>query len=272
MTITSKSKNTAGNPTNITTVTEPTDNPSGALILYNNLLVSTSDEAFDGMITPETWNGYDSAIRNASALFQLGSATTVDTFCIGAHNLGYDQSTLVTLEVATTIGGALTQVGQVTPTTNEAIMFSFTAQTVAEFKLTWLGTSVRLKIGVVSGGLALQMPRNIFGDHTPLAMSRNVDYQSVESESGQFIGRTKIRKGYKGSFKWRFLEDDWYRDNFLPFTNSAEDLPFFIQWRPDLYSGEVFYGWTDATIKPKNMGGGNKLMTVTLPIKAQLDL
>ena len=262
----------AGNPTSKTTLTDPSDNPSGALILYNNLLVTASNSSFDDCLTDGTWNGFASSIRNGNALFQLGSATTIDTICIGAHNLGEDLATVVTVEVAATIGGALTEVAEVTPTTNDALMFTFTAQSVAEIKITWLGTSIPTKISVVSAGVALQMPRNIYGGHTPLAMSEEIEFQSVESESGQFLGRTVIRKGYKGSFKWQFLDDDWYRSDFNPFVKSAISKPFFIAWRPDLYSSEVFYGWTTAVIKPSNMGGGHKLMSVTLPIKGHLDI
>jgi len=53
---------------------------------------------------------------------------------------------------------------------------------------------------------------------------------------------------------------------------AAKTTPFFIKWRPDYYSEAVVFGQTTGDIIPQNMGGGNRLMSVSFNIRGHDDI
>jgi len=68
------------------------------------------------------------------------------------------------------------------------------------------------------------------------------------------------------------LDDQFYRDEFQLFVDSARTTPFFMKWRPDFYTEEVVYGRVREDIAPVNMGGGSRLMSVGFTIRGHADL
>ncbi len=253
---------------------DPTDNPSGALILYENLLTSEDDGGNRAnALTPTTYDRWTDDAGNMIGSFQLTAPTIINSIGIAAHNLGGKQTTF-TVQTAETIDGARTDQGSITPTDDKPLLFTFDPVLAAEVRIEGIlnGSDSLREIGVVYAGNALQMPRNIYGGHSPINLSQKTEYQSVESESGQFLGRTIIRKGLGTTFNWQFLDDEFYRNEFQLFVESARALPYFIKWRPDFYSDEVVYGETNQDIQPVNMGGGHRLMSVSFTIKAHADL
>jgi len=256
----------------IVTKAEPADNPSGALILYDNLLVDAPTFAINAL-TPNTYERWVDSAGNMLQTFQLATPTIIDTICIGAHNMG-TKSVTVTISVAPTIAGSFTEIGTVVPVDDKPIMFNFDPTLVADVK--FLGTVISgdtdKEVGIMYAGNSLQMPRNIYGGHSPMALSQVTEYQATMSESGQFLGKNIIRKGLETSFNWQFLDDQFYRDSFQPFVESARTLPFFIKWRPDFYSEEIAFGEVNQDITPSNMGGGHRLMSVGFTMTAHSDL
>lgn len=246
----------------------PTDNPSGALIGFNNLLTASTTSAAEKALTPNTYERFRPSSGALTVKFQMSADADVDFIGIAAHALSGES---VLVQTATTIGGALTDVEEITFPDNAPIMLTFDARTIREVAL--ISTlSAASEIGVVSAGKALQMPTNIYGGHSPITLSPVTEYQSTESESGQFLGETIIRKGLATSFSWQFLDDQFIRNEFKPFVDSARTLPFLIKWRPDFYSNEVAYCKVREDIKPVNMGGGIRLMRVSFNSKAHADL
>ena len=241
-----------------------------ALIGYNSLLTS-STEAPKALI-PNTFERYTPASGAVVAKFQLSTSATVNYIAIGAHNIGsHDDGTVVTISYATTIGGALTSIDSVTPSDNSALFFSFDSITMAEIAITTNATTSGLEIGVVYAGESLQMQQPIYGGVDPIDLASVTKYQSAMSDSGQFLGRNVIRQGLESTLKWQHLDDLWIRNTFKPFMQSAKTLPFFIKWRPDYYDSAVF-GYTTSDIKPANMGGGSRLMTVSVDMRGHADI
>ena len=258
----------------MTIVTEPipTTDAGGALIGYNNLLTSATIVGDSSVplkaLIPNTWERWRPTATTTTAKFQMSSAANVNYIAIAAHNLSGET---ITVQTAATIGGALTTVATWTPTDNRPIMEVITDAVIQEVALV-MTLAAANEIGVVYAGELLAMPRAIYGGHSPIGLSQQTKYQSVSSESGQFLGRTITREGLESSFQWQLLDPAWYRSTFQPFVLSARRKPFFIKWRPDSYGDEVAFGHTDSDIKPSNMGGGHSLMSVSLKMRAHSDV
>jgi len=246
----------------------PISNPSGAQIGFNNLLADSTTDAAKVALIPNTWERFRPSSGSLTVKFQTGADESVNFIGIAAHALAGET---VLIQTAETVGGALTDVESITFADNGPVMVTFDARTIREVAL--VSTLISsTEIGVVSAGTFLEMPTNIYGGHSPITLSPVTEYQSNESESGQFLGENIIRKGLATSVSWQFLDDQFYRDEFKVFVDSARTLPFFLKWRPDFYSDEVAYGKVREDITPVNMGGGHRLMSVSFNIKAHADL
>lgn len=244
---------------------------SHARIGYENLLTSTSGTASDKAITPNTYERWEDASGAMAASFYTGTPSSLDYVGIAAHNLFAAGVTDVLIQVTDTLGTNYTDVESVSITSNDAIMVLFDkVEEIVEVKITVTGGTDR-EIGVIYAGVALQMYQPIYGGHNPIDLQPVTEYQSNQSESGQFLGRVIIRKGLSTSYQWQHLDPDWYRERFEPFAQSARQYPFFIKWRPDKYDAAA-YGESQGDIRPSNMGGGHTLMSVGFKFKAHQDL
>lgn len=248
----------------------PDKSASCARIGYSTLLVSSSEAP--EMLEPNTYQRYTPSTGAVVAKFQLATSASVDYVGIAAHNIGtHDSGTVLTVSYATTIGGALTTIDSFTPSGNGAIFLTFDALTVAEIAITTNATTTGLEIGVIQAGIALVMQQPIYGGHGPADLNQSTTYQDSISETGQFLGRTILKQGLETSLSWQHLTPAWYRSDFQPFVEHARTLPFFIQWRPDLYDAPV-YGYSTRDINPSNMAGGSGLMSVTMNLRAHSDV
>lgn len=247
----------------------PTENLSGSIIAFRNRLADTTgagDEA--KALTPNTYERWAPPPGAVSSKFQTDTIVQANFIGIAAHALIGETLTFSTAE---TVGGALTDVDTVAFTDNGAVLLTFDTRTVAEIQVA--GTLIAAsEIGVLSTGEYLQMLTNIYGGHSPQSLSQKTNYQSVMSDTGQFLGRNVTRKGTRTEFSWQHLDPDWYRENFQPFVQSAVTEPFFIQWRPDKYPDEVEYAHTTNDISPTNMGGASGLMAVTMSVRGHSDI
>ena len=252
-------------------IIEPDTSLKNTRIGYSNLLTATTTSAAAVMLIPNTYERYRPSTGSITVKFQLSSSAEVDFFGIAAHNFGtQDGGVSLLVQYATTIGGALTTIDTIAATDNSAQMILFDAVTIAEIAITFNATTSGLEMGVIYTGKALEMQQPIYGGHSPIDLYAKTKYQSTMSDSGNFIGRTITSQGVETDFTWQHLEPAWYRSDFQLFVESAKTLPFFLMWRPDLYTSSVF-GFTTGDIKPQNMGGGHQLMNVTINVKGHSD-
>ncbi len=269
MTITPESAGSIGTPNTIAPESITTS-PGGALIGYNNLLVSGA--ADDGSnpnkaLVPNTHERWQPTATTVVARFQMASLFEIDFIGIAAHGMAGNS---ILIQTATTIGGALTNLDSIVFADNNPVMINFDSVSVMEVALT-MTLSAANEIGVVYAGAAMQMPRSIYGGHAPQALAGKTSYQNSISENGNFLGRTIIRKGSATNLSWQHLDPSWYREVFQLFVESAKLYPFFIKWRPDKYA-EVSYSQTAADIVPKNMAGGSGLMSVDVGVVGHDDV
>ena len=248
----------------ITPIVEPTTSTKNARIGYANLLTATTTSAASVMLIPNTYERYRPSTGSITVKFQLSASAEIDFVGLGAHNAGtQDGGVDVLVQYATTIGGGLTTIDTISTTSNEAQMLTFAAVTVAEIAITFNATTSGLEMGVIYAGKALEMQRPIYGGHSPITLNGKTEYQSVLSDTGNFLGRTITTQGVESSFNWKHLEDDWIRSDFMLFVESAKTKPFFMKWRPDYYDTEAVFGFTTNDVSVSNMGGGHRLMNAS---------
>ena len=245
----------------------PTDNIRGAVIAYGSKLVDSTTAEAKKALTPNTYERWAPAAGAFEVKFQIGGTSDINYAAIAAADLVGETVQVLTAE---TEGGAQTSAGYFVFTDNLPQIVKFESRTVAEVIIS--GTFTRqVELGVFYAGELLQMPRNIYGGHSPIGLSQKTSYQSAMSDSGQFLGRTIIRKGTAASYQWQYLEPVFYREEFQKFVQSATRFPFFIQWRPVEFPEEVSYVHTTGDIKPQNMTGGHGLMSVSMNVVGHND-
>ena len=255
----------------ITPIIEPTTSLKNARIGYKNLLVASTTAEAQKMLIPNTFERYRPTAGAKTIKFQLSTSAEIDFIGIAAHNAAtQDGGVDILLQYATTIGGALTAIDNVQLSTNGAFMLLIDPVTVAEIAITFNAATLGLELGVIYAGKSLEMQRSIYGGNSPIDLNAKTEYQSTMSDSGQFLGRSIVRQGVKTSFSWQHLKDDWVRNTFMPFVNSAKTTPFFMMWKPELYDQAVF-GYTTDDVKLSNMGGGHKLMTASFNMTGHQD-
>lgn len=139
--------------------------------------------------------------------------------------------------------------------TDRVAMFLFASVTARYWRVR--ATTAIPSIAVVYIGASLAMQRRIYQGHTPLTLSRITETTQNTSETGQYLGRSIIRKGLQTSCEYQHLTADWYRANFDPFVEAAREVPFFYAWRPVQYPNELGFVWTTGDIRPTNTGPRN---------------
>lgn len=189
------------------------------------------------------------------------SPTAINTIALLGNYAGH----LITVDIASTTGGALSTIATLTPTDDRAIMIFIAERTVGEIRITTDQTSVQLSN--ISAGIALQMQRPLYGGHTPITMAQQTDYQSRRTETANFVSRNIIRKGLANSFQYKNISADWARSEFMPFKLAARKAPFFIAWRPEEYPAECAYAWTTGDINLVNQGVRD-LMDIEIQVQA----
>lgn len=206
---------------------------------------------------PLTYTGWKPTSVPAWWEIDAGKGVEVDYVGIAAHNLG---TIGATVKPQYSTGGSPEwedATDEHMPADNRPIMFLFEEQFASKFRIYIEvdGSPAEMPfVGVVYIGKALAMQRAIYGGHSPVTLSRETTIRPTVSERGQWLGRSIIRGGFVGSWTWRHLNADWYREHFDRFVKAARERPFFIAWRPETFPNEVAYCWTQKDIVPSNMG------------------
>ncbi|QFT81160.1 hypothetical protein FIU89_11120 [Roseovarius sp. THAF27] len=215
------------------------------------------EDAPMGSLTYEKWRA--DAVP-ATWEYDHGSEVVADAICIAAHTLGtsgatfklqyHDGSTWVDLTRA------------VSPENDMPVMAIFEPVEAQRWRISISAASEVPDLGVFRVADTMQMPRPLYGGHAPMDMSRQTVMRQNNSETGEFLGKTRVRSSLMAQFEWRHLDPDWVRSYWRPFMLAIETDPYFIAWRPGRFP-EVAYVTTAQAPIPQNMGI-NGLMQVSL--------
>lgn len=192
--------------------------------------------------------------------YNHGSAQTVDYAALAGHTL-----TGCTIRFEYWSGAAWVALTPDTAITdNGPLLALFPPVSAAQWRLYIVSGPVP-EIAVIKFGRALQMEVPFYGGHTPIDLGRKTILKSTFSESGEYLGRSRLRVMLGTSFAWQHLTAAWVRANWPTLQKAVETEPFWIAWRPSQY-GEVGYCQTDAVPVPENMGIRD-LMSVEMTVR-----
>lgn len=204
--------------------------------------------ALSNLLTHESWSP-SAPIATVEYTF---TSQSIGYVSIPVHDLGTNS---VTVTVKYSTGGSYTTIGSFSPSDDTAILYLFAEVTATNLLLEFSYGGSDPIISVITAGQVLEMERALYGGHTPITLARSVINRPQMSESGQWIGSSRIRQGFESSASFRNLKADWYRANFDAFVAHAmRGKPFVFAWNPDEWPGEVAYCWASGAIKPDNMG------------------
>lgn len=168
---------------------------------------------------------------------------------VAKHNWG-SQGIPVTIEglnLTDSPAGWHTLVQETTLTDDCPTIFRFVPEvlTSIRIKLAVGDSGIPPQAAVVYAGVLLILERSIKVDvdHTPINMGRRSKIINGMSESGNFLGRIVINTFNESAADFSWFNGDWYRTNFVPFIEAANEEPFFFAWHPITYPTEVGYVW-----------------------------
>lgn len=222
-------------------------------IYFDGELVSEADAS--GAVN--LWKAAGFWVGNFGGSNRLGSLALMDDLLVVGRAAGAEEIAEWFEAGAMSLG--LAQL----PADDRPIMRLLQATESSRFRVRFVGDNVPT-VGVIYIGKALEMPRAIYGGHTPITLARQSVLRPNVSERGQLLGRSLVRSGSAGSWTWRNLHPRWYRQYFDAFVELARRYPFFILWRPAKYPEEAGYVWTSDDIHPTNTGQGKGWMEVTV--------
>jgi len=220
--------------------------------LTGTVNASTTDAAYfaeapDNSMTYEKWKP---TALPATWELNFGASKTVDYCCIAAHNMGTNGNSL---QVQRYNAGAWSDMIPTTAITDDMpIMVIFAGTADTRYRIRISGGTLPT-IGVIRFGQAMQMPRPIYGGVAPFDLARQTAFKANVSETGEFLGRSKIRSHFNVVFNWQHIAASWVRSNWRSFQLAVEEEPFFITWRPSTFS-EVAYAQALQNPTASNMG------------------
>jgi hypothetical protein len=209
---------------------------------------SASIENFDveNIALDQTAETYKPSGSNAQIVIDAGTGVDVNYFGLTGRNMGG-----IKLEYSFN-NSSWTTISEKNDGLDVVTMGLFETVLARYWRFTFFGSGQ--EVISIYLGKTLDMYRPIYGGHSPFNLSRTTSVRPSMSETGQWLGRTIQRKGFRGAFDFQHLPARWYRDNFDLFVQSARTKPFYIAWRPETFPNEVAYCWTSNDIQPVNMG------------------
>ena len=261
------------------------------VILYNQVAVANPpfpvdpiQAAFTGGITEVA--GFP--VKNAfspftypadSFMFERGTSTgSVMIYLNGDINssdfdaLGFIISGLegdavtVDLSYVPTGGGSFTILKSQSVSRDGCHLMTFTKPVGSYFwRITFSGItaaqsdSTPISIPVIMVGKLMQFEKCIRNRYAPLDYSRKTEFLTNESGTGQYIGRSIIRRNHESTVSFDLMTAPWVRSTFQPFVRHARTKPYFFAWNPEKYPDEVNYVWTDEDIVVEYTGDRNRM-------------
>ena len=111
-----------------------------------------------------------------------------------------------------------------------------------------LGATVPISISNIMLGKAIEFERCIMKSHSPITFNRVTQYDTNESGTGNFLGRSIMRQNTVTDVEFSMMSAPWSRDTFQRFVKHAQRYPFYFSWNPSAYPDEAGYVWTDEDI------------------------
>ncbi len=215
-----------------------------------------------------TYSGWKPSAGGAQTLTFTGTAGhTVDYLGIAGHNLFSQQATLDLQSSDDGVTWASLLGGGVAPVSDAPLLLIFTESAKNHFRLVVnVAGAAYPTLAVVMLGQRMPLQRGIYVGHRPAPLNRELTYHTNDSEGGQMIGRSVVRRANRTALSFSRLTPSWLRSTWMPFQRAAETLPFFFMWNTQpRYRGEVIYG--QMMNQPEPVNSHQSFMSVELEIR-----
>ncbi len=152
-----------------------------------------------------------------------------------------------TLTVRKLVGATWSDWGNgttITPETNDAVLFLLEPQEVDGIGISVTGGLP--KIINIRAGDVMEWPRLATWTGLPITESKQFRYNVNESDTGNWLGRSRVAQGLSFDFQVDHLSEHYRRNDFAAFAAHCNegDATFWIAHRPDGYPEEVAYAWS----------------------------
>jgi F5/8 type C domain len=231
----------------------PTDDTTLPMVLWDNLLsrttttIASSTAATDypavNAIAETTYNYWQPTAIPAWISGDLGSAMTVNSFAIVAHNL-FTCAATVYLQSSPDNIAWTTRSNSITPTDNTPILGIFVDTSARYWRLYIASSTGNPTIGNLIVGDRFVLPGGVMPPYTPIWQAQKVDLLMAKSLGGQFLGNRVLRQGAETSISLVSISRTFGEVDIQPFKSWYNGGHAFI-WAsgPSIFTNDVGYVW-----------------------------
>ncbi len=200
------------------------------------------------------WVGYDwwkpTAVGDSWLRASFVAGQTSDYMAIWGHNIGTSGAS-VKPQYSTNGGSTWNDAAAaVAPSDDSTLFFSFASVNAADWRVLVNAPTTIPFIGGAQIGDALTLAHNMDVGFSPPSLVPEIELKTARSESGAFIGGSRMSVGIKSSFKLTNLNPAWVRSNWIPFIDHAQiPRPFVLSWDSVTNPTEVVLAWTTKQIQ-----------------------
>lgn len=253
----------------------PNANDSLPTILFDNLFLSgtlsASSEAVgypkENAVSENTNKSWKPSSLPATLSVDLGSATSVNSFSLIAHECGSKGNT-VTIE-SSPDNSTWTVRCTVTPTDDTTILGLFDSVSARYWRIQIANGSIPA-IGVAMIGTRFNFPAGVKPPYTPVWLSQTYELLTSNTIGGQFMGNKVNRKGGMTSINLVSLERGFAESNLLAFREHYNLGKAFV-WAagPSIFSKDVGYVWrTEGSVMSPTFDETGSWMSVSMEVMA----
>ena len=237
--------------------------------MSGTITASSSADGFNGANagTPRT----DTAWRPTGSPTHIwsltpASAQVISYAGIAVHDLGTQNAT-VALQINTGAGFATVAGTSFAPVDDEPILYLIDPVSVTAARIVITATDAPPTIGVIAIGEVTEWPRKAVWTGTPITEGDDISFADNQSDTGNWLGRTKKANGLEFGMQVNNLTETWRQTEFKEFKAHAngETATFFVAPRPGSYPDELAYAWvTDLARMSREIPNKNVSGTVNL--------
>jgi hypothetical protein len=238
---------------------------------------SSADTAFPGYNLRDwhSWSKWKAATAATSHTIiiadTVGAAGTATANALGlyGHDLAGDPTAQLVLEGGTDPSGSTWTTiatiryrdvaGHLWLDDAQAVLTTFPLQTWTAWRLTLTRATPWIPyLAVVALGRRIDTERSVHTGMMNPQQARSVEVLNLNSDAGQFLGRSVIDRGVTGAAELEHLSPAWVEQRWMPFLMHANRHPFFLAW-PPVAEGTVarcVFAWSDGPLEPPTWMSG----------------
>lgn len=231
----------------------------------------TASTAADGFAasnagTPRTDTAWRPTAATATWTLTPDAPDVISYIGIAGHDLGTQNATL-SLQIDTGTGFTTVPGCTVSPEDDDPVMFLFEPVAVDAVRINITAADAAPTVAVIAAGDVTEWPRYAQWTGQPITEGDDISFANNQSDTGNWLGRTKTSNGLAFSVQVAHLPESWRQDEFKAFKAHAngEIATFFIAHRSWDYPDEVAYAWlTDLATMSRDIPNRRASGAVTL--------